>query len=362
MATYECKLCIYSTNDQSNYKKHEKSARHTKKIEESSKRNIEEPKGTSIGTKRNVEEPTTTGKEHKCKMCNKIYSTTGSLARHKKICPDKDKQETEKDKRIKELEQLAQEIETKNIKEKYKELEKEKRIWEEERRVYLRLIEGAGVLANKSMSTLSYIIANYNTAPKLDKVDNYGMIEYDNKNKKINLYDMIFTHQNKNTLHKYLGEFLVSMYKKENPEEQSVWVSDASRLTYIIRELIDKTPDWNIDKKGVNTKKCIINPFLDYIRIMLVKYNNKNALDKHLDDGIHRMKQRMDNLNLSSAIIFDIKNNILGPKILKYIAPYFHLTKVKIDKTDDIENDDKIEDDLTENSDDIESINESEYI
>ena len=206
----------------------------------------------------------------------------------------------------------------------------------------MRLIEGAGILATKSMSTLSYIIGNYGTAPKLDKPENYNMIKYDKTEKNKKIYEMIFTHYNKNTLHKYLGDFLVSIYKKEKADEQSIWISDASRLTYIICEIINKRTDWNVDKKGVKTTNYIIKPFVGYLLEMLNEYNEENALEKHLYENITKMKRRVKNLETSAKIIFYIKNNKMVPEILKYIAPYFHITKVNQYK-EEIENQDKEE-------------------
>ena len=83
-------------------------------------------------------------------------------------------------------------------------------------------------------------------------------------------------------------------------------------------------------------KKCIIKPFLEFIRKMLVEYNDENALENHLNDSIKKIKSKMENLTMSVQIIASVKNNELGPKLLQFIAPYFHITKVvlKDEKSD----------------------------
>ena len=43
---------------------------------------------------------------------------------------------------------------------------------------------------------------------------------------------LVYNYENKN-LHKYLGDFIIGHYKKDNPSEQSMWSSDVSRLTYL---------------------------------------------------------------------------------------------------------------------------------
>lgn len=315
MVQYECKLCCYITLDQSNFMKHKKSVKHTKKENDLNN-------STNKIQKESKKNPNSDSK-YTCEYCEKNYTTPSNLSKHKKKCINKQTV-------IIQLENDKKAQETHYLKEIIKRLENENKKLEEDKRHYKKLVEGAGILAKTSMSTLSYVMSTYKDAPALDKMENYACIQYDGKNKKINLYDMMFTHQDKGTLHTYLGDFLIDVYKKDNPEDQSLWISDTSRLTYIIRELIDKTPDWNVDKKGVKTTTYIIEPFLEYTREILDKYNKKNDLKNHLDDSIFQMKQRIENLKMSTHIIFDIKNNELGPKILKYIAPYFHLTKIKM--------------------------------
>ena len=128
-------------------------------------------------------------------------------------------------------------------------------------------------------------------------------------------------------LHQYLGDFIVKYYKKDDPKQQSVWSSDVSRLTYIIKELLDnKQSIWNHDYKGVKTKSYIINPLLQYIRKILNDYwvanidNFKNLDVDYLNKlftifkSIHEIKKEIDSGKLADAII-------------KYIAPKFYMNK-----------------------------------
>ena len=103
-----------------------------------------------------------------------------------------------------------------------------------------------------------------------------------------------------------MGDFIIKVYKKEKPSEQSIWNTDSSRLTYIIKDLINKkSSKWKIDKKGIKTKKFLIKPLLKHIKIILDD-NQKILL---------RMVEKSKGLDIQSILdkvksIIDIKSSI----------------------------------------------------
>lgn len=68
--------------------------------------------------------------------------------------------------------------------------------------------------------------------------------------------DLIFYYK-KNKLDKYLGDFIVKHYKKDNPELQAMWNSDTERLNYFIREL------YNIKNNQIELKDTNENQKID---------------------------------------------------------------------------------------------------
>ena len=99
-----------------------------------------------------------------------------------------------------------------------------------------QLINSAGGMIKKSMSTLSYLLLNYKDAPHIDKLNDYSIMS-----KNMDDFIKILTYYyNKNKLDKYVGDFIIRQYKKEEPETQSLWSSDTDRLNYFICELIKK--------------------------------------------------------------------------------------------------------------------------
>ena len=135
---------------------------------------------------------------------------------------------------------------------------------------------------------------------------------------------LIYNYNHK-TINEYLGDMLIQIYKKQDPNQQAVWNTDYTRLNYLIKELIDNsTSDWIVDKKGIKTKKYLINPLLGYIKPMLLAYQNK-IFNKINEGNSNQCEKRMNDMSTIAEIIRTIDDGNLGNGILKYISPHFYL-------------------------------------
>lgn len=190
------------------------------------------------------------------------------------------------------------------------------------------LINNAGLIIKSSVSTMSYLMTHYTDAPILKPITDFSAIEYDEKNEEFNLMDALIVEHDNGNLHRYLGDFIVKTYKKEDPTQQSIWNSDSVRLTYVIRQLINKKPDWKTDKKGVNIKKNIIDPLLSYINNIVVDYLHNSNLEDYVKEPYYKYKLRVNKVETASKIHYDINNKFLSEEILKYITPHFYLNKI----------------------------------
>lgn len=184
------------------------------------------------------------------------------------------------------------------------------------------------------LSIKNYLQQKHPNAPVLEGLPNYTAIKYiemdekDHDNTDIDLFiDILVYNQNNACLNKYLGDFIIQNYKKEDPSQQAMWSSDISRLTYIIKELLaTKKSIWNHDYKGIKTKTYIIDPLLKYIKDYIDDYWI-STLDKYTS-------HKVDNVNKYHKIYItlhqikkDIENDVLGSCIIKYIAPYFYMDR-----------------------------------
>jgi len=245
---YECKLCNYSSHDKFNYKRHMNSKRHVEKV-------IDIP-NTNNMTPQTIPDDSA---KFTCNYCNMKFTKSCNLSRHKNIC-------SEKEQMIQQLTNRVNELNNKLI-EQNKILEKDEEminILKSEVDHLKSIVNNAGSIIKTSVSTVAYVLKNYKDAPALESVKDYSAIHYKQDNSEF-VENLIYEHTH-NKLHIYIGDFIIKTYKKEDPSKQSIWNSDTSRLTYLIREIINNNKvDWKIDKKGIKTTKFIIEPILEYI-------------------------------------------------------------------------------------------------
>jgi len=273
-----------------------------------------------------VESPNT----FKCPYCNIIYTRASNLTRHKKICSDNFGENGIKkihDLEIKNTELMKELQHQQELQKQQQQMQKQQ---QDEINHLKTLINNAGAVIKTSVSALSYVAQNYGDAPVLKKLKDYSYlqeIDKDSDDDEFDLSQLIINQHTDKTIVKYLGNIIVDAYKTEDPSKRSIWNSDSVRLTYMIRELINKKPDWTVDKKGVKTTKFVIAPLLEYIRQLMADFIENNRLENFLHDSDWKMKKRIDNLNAAGEICLNIKNKSLEEQILKYIAPHFYLIK-----------------------------------
>lgn len=184
----------------------------------------------------------------------------------------------------------------------------------------------------KIVNVYQYISSNFDDAPNITMLgtkDVNKLLKVDKKSKH-SIEDLLVFYHRKYKLDSFLGEIIKTAYKKEDPEEQQFWTSNIKKLTFIVRQIINKTDKaWLRDEGGTCLVKHIINPILKQIKKLLQIYIDKlseNDESKSLEEleksqimGMHAAK-----------IICDIDNEILQSQVLKYIAPYFQLEQTKL--------------------------------
>lgn len=307
MFTYNCKKCDYHTNDKRNITRHNESLKHRNKVNNIVKIN-------------------------KCNKCNKTYNSYNSLWRHQeKFCNNNIKIQYNNDDRLSQLcntvdnlmkivvansetVKISSETTNNSVKQTGDAIQQTR-----------NAIQQTG----KAMNILSYAIKHLNKAPpvkKLNNSDTIKMLTYDNKNKSDIGKDIIY-YFNKNTLDVYFGDMILHVYKKKDPQEQPLWASDTSRLTFIIRELVgsgeDANVEWIKDKNGIRFTKYIIEPLLDKAKIIMNNFANccteKFKVIKSIDDGMILLKDSES----ATKIIEQITLGKLHIDVLRYISPYF---------------------------------------
>ena len=174
------------------------------------------------------------------------------------------------------------------------------------------------------MSTMAYVINNYKDAPVLESLQDYSAIKYEQDNTEF-IENLIYEHNN-NKLYMYIGDFIILTYKKDDPAKQSLWNSDTSRLTYLIREIITNNDvDWKVDKKGIKTTKYIIEPIPEYIDDLVRSYVQSYKVNRRV--SVKEAEREMIKLKSGTEVLKSIETKVLSEEILKYITPHFYLTR-----------------------------------
>jgi|688.fasta_scaffold258254_1 hypothetical protein len=313
---YKCKYCNYESYDKFNYKKHLTTKKHKEKVNECL---IESPLNPC-----RIQIESMVLKEHICQYCNRYYSTASNLSKHINNCKNKDLL-------IDEINRLKTQLAIKD--EKINDLcnmssQKDDMISVLKSEVaHLKsIVNNTSSIVKTSVSTMAYVIKNFKDAPALETMIDYSALHYEQNTNQF-VEELIY-HYEHSRLDEYIGNFIIKYYKKEDPNKQSIWNSDTSRLTYLIRELLNNKVDWKVDKKGIKTTKFIIEPILTYIDDQIREYIQTFDIDYTIINA-REAEREMMKVKSATDILKSIEDKILCEMILKYITPYFYLNKVE---------------------------------
>lgn len=267
----------------------------------------------------------TENKKYKCNDCGYEFTNRQSLSRHKKRCNEAEK--NEKDEKIKYLE---------NSNEYLKLLVEKVGNVATTAVKTIKNMEKTNLVAMKtaktSISALNYVITNYTNAPVLEPMPHYKAINDYSGDSNIAI-GIISLYENCK-LTRFLCDMIVNNYKKSNPEEQSVWNTDNSRWTYIIRTIVGNSNGWIADKKGIKLRDVVINPLLSHIEKELWNFVQNQCDD---NDSKESPTEKLHKLHLCMKVLEDIRNSVLAEDLVKELGQYFQLLRYDKSSLEQIE-------------------------
>ena len=312
MTNYECTICKFLSSNKKDYNRHLITKKHIINTN-SLKKELHVPvkNNTPIllpKTPQNSAKLKKTQQNHKyiCEYCKNIFTRSNNLTRHLKICANKDNE-------IIKLKSKLEQFEKDNC-EQYEKI----KFITAENNYHKQMLNEAGGIVKKSVSALTYIMNNYGSAPTIEMLDVDDLEDLEQNNKKL-VEDVLSAHRHK-TIDKYLGDSIKILYKKDKPENQSVWSTDTSRLTYLIKELmVNNSSNWVIDKKGTKTKEYLIDPLLEHIKNIVINYQKNSA---NMIVNAANMEYILETNKQISKLINDIDDGLVGNLLLKYISSH----------------------------------------
>lgn len=356
---YNCENCNYSTNEKSNWTRHNLTKIHKKNQLKLASLNQVVSFGLASEANKKPGKVYEDDNKFICKYCETCFSHSSSLTRHKKNCSEKNNLKVKKQLQVLQKEKdIGKLLQKKNIEIKIIELEsKDKEIsllkQSKDKEIFLLkqmledkekqiselkyVLKASGILKKPTYSSLTFIVNNYKSAPVLSKLDNYDYIKCNKED--IDFMETIINYFENNNLSKYLGDILIKAYKKDDSSQQSFWNTDTNRLTYVIKESIEYTKfiestkfidnndksKWSIDKSGIKISLNIINPLLNYLVPITITYIEDLGL--RVQNDIKNVTKYMNKMELASNIKKQIDEKVLANEILKYISPHFYFDK-----------------------------------
>ena len=334
---YNCNICKYSTALKANYERH-------------------------LNTKTHIANENLN--KYECLNCNKMFIYKSGLSKHKKTCISNT---NINDPKIEVL-LLRQELKFKDVlleeKEKEKKLlkefekEKTKILKQSNKQILKSKDEQIDLIQNKSlesvkhaysegrMNALTFVSLTYNKTPKMPSIpleSDYVVADV-KSDKEIKYWiqqkpDFADEYIAERLLHiyerkdfaNYICNIIVKAYKKDDPAEQTFWASDVSRLIYIVRSTLNQKDEWVYDKKGSMIKESIIDPLLDEVYNIIVKYY-KYMQKRYLHSTIKKESDyymgKLSILGVAENLIKDFKNRqSVKNQILRVLAPKFFLDR-----------------------------------
>ncbi|ARF09881.1 zinc finger protein [Indivirus ILV1] len=292
MSKYHCEICVFSTVNKTDYSRHNKTKKHLEKVKYAT---ITQPELVQISEKIIVTP------QYECEFCHVKFTRLSNLSRHKKIC----------------INANIININNNHMKEKVESLETQLKEARKQIDTYESLLKSA--LTPHIINNFTYISNNYPNTPALESQKSYNNLL---EAKTMTLIEVITMYHDKKRMPNFIGDYIIKMYKKEDANEQSMWSSDISRLTYIIRESVNKENIWSYDKKGIQTKKIIIDPALEYIKEYLIEFCDKN--------GTSTNEPKFTQLRAAVEILQYINSGLLADDVIRYIAPVFSIKQNEI--------------------------------
>lgn len=256
MKQYNCKPCGFVTYNKTDFDRHLHTKRHAVKCPD------------DVPEKISSTEP----KQFECINCHTFLETGEKLDKHMDNCPVILRIkliESEKDKEVLKvkLENALKELELSNRFHKDIVHEKDLVVVEKDNTIGIikeenkyhkdSLDKQVNTVNQITTGAIKYLQQHCPNAPRLEAPKDYDAVWEELEEKKLLLKNVCTWASNKD-LALRLSEKLLSIYKKKDATQQSLWGVDSSRNNYAEME-----EDWIIDKEGAKIREKIIIPFID---------------------------------------------------------------------------------------------------
>ena len=331
-----CIPCDYSTMHKRDIDKHNKTHKH---------------KISSIAYKKLLKKETTDNSMYKCSYCPAIFSSQSSMIRHKNKCKiDEFTLRMQlKDNEIIQLKQqkdnevaiLKQQLENAELSGKINHLEmtlKNKDELLKSKDDTIEILKNQSTITNtttsaitniatKTVSALTYLTTKHKNAPPLLQVEHEQAKKLLECDEHVKLEEHILIEYKEGRLDEFIGDIIVKHYKKEDPGQQSIWNSDVSRLSFLIKDIVGEESEWVKDKKGIKLRQLVIKPITIFIKELIEKWRIQQDAIGVDDLTREQLEKRMKDQEYTFGILATVDSGSLEDSIAQHLSPRFGLNK-----------------------------------
>ena len=302
-----CECCKYHTDKQSNYNRHLKTAKHIKNISAQNTKSNGCHKKSKKDTKKEL---------YICDACDKLFSDKSNLHRHKKNCTDAKY-------KIK-IELMQNEIQ--NLKNIIKEKNKAEKLYKKFIDSNNKAIDTVKESVKKGGKSVYNVVINTIKKPiPLKKIEDVKQIHSAYKDDEMEEFVRdLCSMQQGGSLYKFIGNFIIKQYKKDDITKQSMFSTDSSRSNFIYSTL-DKNNKavWKKDPRGLNVGSITLDNILMYIQDIIGEQQLKmvKRMPQMSELEILKLSDVVSTCNKIDRLIRH--NNGLKNKIVAYLSSNF---------------------------------------
>ena len=294
-----CMPCDYTTSHKCDIEKHYKTHKH---------------KVNFIAYKKNkkIQEK----KQFQCIYCPALFTSQSGMFKHQNKCKND------------ELTLLKQQLKQVEIEAEIKFLKQEIKSKDEIIEIFKTQSTTTNTIATKSVSALTYLVRKHKNAPPLLQIEHDEAKKLLKCDEDESLTGNILIEYREDRLDEFIGNIIVGFYKKEDPNQQSIWNSDASRLTFLIKDIIGNKSEWMTDKKGTKLRQLVIKPITTLIEELIRNWQIEQAKVNDYELDVEQTDVRMVNTTNAIGILADVKSGALEEKISRHLSPRFGLNRI----------------------------------
>lgn len=185
-----------------------------------------------------------------------------------------------------------------------------------------KINNGVIITNNNTNNSFNIITSNFTNAPPLKSIQDHIKSLGDEFFK-----TLLYEYENKR-VGPFLGDLILPFYITQYINDQSVWITDGSRIKFATRLMFDdNTCAWVSDHGGKHFVEKVIKPLTKMIEegLKLINYEPTNSKDgkEMFEDASYILHKN----TIKFSLLKELENKVIDDKIIKWLISYLGFDK-----------------------------------